>query len=54
VRAPCQALLAGVVDTSGEANQFFVSGDWHDVYYQPANVQAGDAYFSVDNHQAGR
>jgi hypothetical protein len=46
----CKAQLSGVTD--GDANPYYVNGDWHDVFYQPAQVEAEYAYFSVDNHQA--
>ena len=44
--------LSGVTDSTGDANPYYVDGDWHDVFYQPANVEGQYAYFSVDNHQA--
>eukprot|EP00227_Mantoniella_beaufortii_P012504 CAMPEP_0197605658 /NCGR_PEP_ID=MMETSP1326-20131121/43528_1 /TAXON_ID=1155430 /ORGANISM="Genus nov. species nov., Strain RCC2288" /LENGTH=531 /DNA_ID=CAMNT_0043173483 /DNA_START=38 /DNA_END=1630 /DNA_ORIENTATION=+ len=40
--------LSGVTDSSG----FYVSGDWHDVFFQPAGVSVPAVYFSVDNHQS--
>jgi hypothetical protein len=30
--------LSGVRDSTGDANPYYVDGDWHDVFYQPAQV----------------
>lgn len=35
-----------VVDASG----YYQTGDWHDVFYRPADVTASKVYFQVDQH----
>jgi hypothetical protein len=34
------------VDASG----YYQTGDWHDVFYRPADVTASKIYFQVDQH----
>jgi FtsP/CotA-like multicopper oxidase with cupredoxin domain len=39
-------LGSDVVDASG----YYQTGDWHDVFYRPADVTASKIYFQVDQH----
>ena len=35
---------------AADPDGYYVTGDWHDVFYRPSTVTAGKIYFSVDRH----